>query len=59
LLVIHTVIKNMAHTGQFKVVSQLIMQLQFKKILELQEAEVFVAKAHFLWAMDIKVGPLN
>jgi hypothetical protein len=25
----------------------------------LQEAEVFVAKAHFLWAMDIKVGPLN
>ena len=49
----------MVDAGQFQVVSELIVQLDFQQILQLQEAEVFVPKPDLLIAMQIDVGPLT
>src|SRR5262249_54497931 len=43
----------------FEIVSELIMHLDFQQILQLQEAEVFVAKTGLLVAMQIDVSPLT
>ena len=49
----------MIDAGQFQVVGELIVHLDFQQILQLQEAEVFVPKPDLLAAMHIDVGPLT
>ena len=53
LPIVHTIIKKMIDAGQLEIGRELIVHFQFKKILQLGKAKIFLAIAYSRIAVSI------